>query len=49
MIQKKTDQQTPHHVLHRELEDLKMIVNNCFDQLSKTLTRQLESVKNEAS
>ena len=31
MIQKKVDQSTPHHVLYRELDDLKMIVGNCFD------------------
>lgn len=31
MIQKKVDQSTPHHVLYRELDDLKMIVSNCFD------------------
>ncbi len=42
MIQKKVDQSTPHHVLYRELDDLKMIVGNCFDQLSKSLARQIE-------
>ena len=31
MIQRKVDQSTPHHVLHRELDDLKMIIANCFD------------------
>ena len=31
MIQKKVDQSTPHHVIYRELDDLKVIVVNCFD------------------
>ena len=48
MIQKKVDQSTPHHVLFRELDDLKMIVSNCMDQLSKSLGRQIELAKNEA-
>ena len=39
IIQKKVDQSTPHHVLYRELDDLKMIVSNCFDQLSKSIGR----------
>jgi len=39
MIQQKVDQSTPHHVLYRELDDLKMIVSNCFDQLSRSLGR----------
>ena len=39
MIQRKVDQSTPHHVLYRELDDLKMIVSNCFDQLSRSLGR----------
>ena len=42
MLQKKVDQQTPHHVLYRELDDLKMIVSNCFDQLGKSVGRQIE-------
>jgi len=48
IIQKKVDQSTPHHVLYRELDDLKMIVANCFDQLSKSIGRQIEQVKTEA-
>ena len=43
------DQSTPHHVLYRELDDLKMIVANCFDQLSKSLGRQIEIAKQEAT
>ena len=39
MIQKKVDQSTPHHVIYRELDDLKMIISNCFDQLGKSLGR----------
>ena len=49
MIQKKVDQSTPHHVLHRELDDLKMIVANCFDQLSKSLGRQIDIARQEAA
>ena len=49
MIQRKVDQSTPHHVLYRELDDLKMIVSNCFDQLSRSLGRQIEIAKNEAT
>ena len=49
IIQKKVDQSTPHHVLYRELDDLKMIVSNCFDQLSKSVGRQIEQVKAEAN
>ena len=49
IIQKKVDQSTPHHVLYRELDDLKMIVSNCFDQLSKSIGRQIEQVKLEAN
>ena len=36
-------------MLYRELDDLKMIVANCFDQLSKSLGRQIEIVKQEAT
>ena len=49
MVQQKVDQSTPHHVLYRELDDLKMIVSNCFDQLSRSLGRQIEIAKAEAS
>ena len=49
MIQKKVDQQSPHSMIFRELEDLSMIVANCFDQLGKSLGRQIEQVKNEAT
>lgn len=49
MIQKKVDQSTPHHVLFRELDDLKMIVSNCFVQLSRSLGRQIEVARQEAS
>lgn len=36
-------------MLYRELDDLKMIVSNCFDQLSRSLGRQIEIAKQEAS
>ena len=36
-------------MLYRELDDLKMIVSNCFDQLSRSLGRQIEIAKNEAT
>lgn len=42
MVQKKVDQSTPHHILYRELDDLKMIINNSFTQLNKSFSRQLE-------
>ena len=48
MVQKKVDQSTPHHILYRELDDLKIIVNNSFTQLNKSFTRQLEQVHQEA-
>ena len=32
-------------MLSRELEDLKVIVVNCFDQLNKSLGRQIEIIK----
>ena len=39
MIQTKVDQSTPHNVLYRELDDLKLIVEQCFDHLSKSFGR----------
>ena len=48
MVQKKVDQSTPHHILYRELDDLKMIINNSFTQLNKSFSRQLEQVKETA-
>ena len=30
MVQRKVDQSTPHHVLYKELDDLKTIVSNSF-------------------
>ena len=39
MVQKKVDQSTPHHILYRELDDLKLIVEQCFDHLGKSFGR----------
>lgn len=39
MIQTKVDQSTPHNVLYRELDDLKLIVEQCFDHLGKSFGR----------
>ena len=47
MFQKKVEVQTPYDILHRELDDLKVIVSNCFDQLSKSISRQLQNMKKE--
>ena len=49
MVQQKVDQSTPHHVLHRELDDLKSIVYNSFEQLGKSLGRQIDAIRDEAN
>ena len=36
-------------MIYRELDDLKMIVGNCFEQLGKSVTRQIDVVRQEAS
>ena len=48
MVQRKVDQSTPHHILYRELDDLKAIVSNSFTQMGRSFSRQLELVKAEA-
>ena len=49
MVQKKVDQSTPHHILYRELDDLKTIVSNSFTQMGRSFSRQLDLVKAEAA
>ena len=49
MVTRKVDQSTPHHLLHLEMDDLKSIVHNSFEQLSKSIGRQIDSIRDEAN
>ena len=48
MISHKVAAQAVHSVIERELDDLKSIVSNSFDQIQKSFGRQLASARHEA-
>jgi hypothetical protein len=49
MIGDKVDASTPHKILSREVDDLKVIVKNSFDQLQKSYSRQLDAIKGQTN
>ena len=49
MVDKKVKSQTAHQILERELDDLKVIVANSFDQMSRSIGRQVGNARKEAN
>lgn len=49
MVQQRVDQSSPHHVIFQELDDLKVMIGNSFEQMQRSFVRHLDSVKDEAT
>ena len=49
MVQQRVDQSSPHHVIFQELDDLKVMIGNSFEQMHRSFVRHLDSVKDEAT
>jgi len=48
MVDNKVKQQTAHQILERELDDLKVIVCSSFEQMSRSVGRQVGNARKEA-